>query len=26
MATHNDLGEKGEELAVDFLQKNKYKI
>ncbi|NOR27085.1 MAG: YraN family protein [Lutibacter sp.] len=26
MATHNDLGKKGEELAVDFLQKNKYKI
>ena len=26
MATHNDLGKKGEELAVDFLQKNNYKI
>lgn len=26
MATHNDLGEKGEELAVTFLQKKGYKI
>jgi len=26
MATHNELGKKGEELAVDFLQKNNYKI
>jgi len=26
MATHNDLGKKGEELAVDFLQKNGYQI
>lgn len=26
MATHNELGEKGEELAVEFLQKNNYKI
>lgn len=26
MATHNDLGNKGEEIAVDFLQKNNYKI
>ncbi|WP_298365102.1 YraN family protein [uncultured Lutibacter sp.] len=26
MATHNDLGEKGEQLAVEFLQKNNYKI
>ena len=26
MATHNDLGEKGEELAVEFLQKKGYKI
>ncbi|VAW23069.1 FIG00930062: hypothetical protein [hydrothermal vent metagenome] len=26
MATHNELGKKGEELAVKFLQKNNYKI
>jgi putative endonuclease len=26
MATHNELGEKGEKLAVEFLQKNEYKI
>lgn len=26
MAIHNDLGNKGEEIAVDFLQKNNYKI
>mgnify|MGYP003147449235 CR=1 FL=1 len=26
MAEHNDLGKKGEQLAIDFLQKNKYKI
>ncbi len=26
MAEHNDLGTLGEELAVDFLQKNGYKI
>lgn len=26
MATHNELGIKGEELAVEFLQKNGYKI
>jgi len=26
MATHNELGKKGEELAVDFLQKNNYQI
>ena len=26
MATHNDLGNKGEEIAVDFLIKNNYKI
>ena len=26
MAIHNDLGEKGEQLAVEFLQKNGYKI
>jgi putative endonuclease len=26
MATHNELGTKGEEIAVDFLQKNNYKI
>lgn len=26
MAIHNELGEKGEELAVQFLQKNGYKI
>ena len=26
MADHNDLGKLGEELAVDFLQKNGYKI
>lgn len=26
MAIHNELGEKGEELAVEFLQKNGYKI
>ncbi|WP_299528141.1 YraN family protein [uncultured Lutibacter sp.] len=26
MATHNELGKKGEELAVEFLQKNGYKI
>jgi putative endonuclease len=26
MATHNDLGNKGEEIAIDFLQKNNYKI
>ncbi len=26
MATHNELGEKGEELAVEFLQKNGYQI
>ncbi|MCF6168129.1 YraN family protein [Lutibacter sp.] len=26
MATHNELGKKGEELAVTFLQKNNYKI
>jgi len=26
MAQHNELGKKGEQLAVDFLLKNKYKI
>jgi len=26
MATHNELGEKGEKLAVEFLQKKGYKI
>jgi putative endonuclease len=26
MAIHNELGKKGEELAVEFLQKNNYKI
>ena len=26
MATHNALGKKGEELAIDFLVKNNYKI
>lgn len=26
MATHNDLGKKGEDLAVDFLLKNRYDI
>lgn len=26
MADHNDLGKQGEELAVDFLQKNGYEI
>jgi len=26
MATHNELGKKGEQLAVNFLQKNGYKI
>jgi putative endonuclease len=26
MATHNELGTKGEEIALDFLQKNNYKI
>ncbi len=26
MASHNELGKKGEELAIDFLKKNKYKI
>ncbi len=26
MATHNDLGKKGEELAVEFLLKNGYEI
>ncbi|AMC11426.1 hypothetical protein Lupro_09190 [Lutibacter profundi] len=26
MAKHNELGKKGEELAVQFLQKNNYKI
>lgn len=26
MATHNDLGEKGENLAVEFLQKKGYQI
>lgn len=26
MAEHNDLGKQGEELAVDFLQKNGYEI
>lgn len=26
MAEHNDLGTKGEQLAIDFLIKNKYKI
>ena len=26
MAIHNELGEKGEELAVEFLQKKGYKI
>ena len=26
MATHNELGKKGEELAVDFLQKKGYQI
>lgn len=26
MATHNELGEKGEQLAVDFLQQKGYKI
>lgn len=26
MAIHNELGKKGEELAIEFLQKNGYKI
>jgi len=26
MAKHNELGKKGEQLAVDFLQKNSYEI
>ncbi|MCD8401664.1 YraN family protein [Tenacibaculum finnmarkense] len=26
MAEHNELGEKGEQLAIDYLQKNGYKI
>ena len=26
MATHNELGNKGEEIAIEFLQKNGYKI
>jgi putative endonuclease len=26
MASHNDLGKKGEELAVEFLEKNGYEI
>ena len=26
MAIHNELGEKGEQLAVEFLQKNNFKI
>jgi putative endonuclease len=26
MAEHNELGKKGEQLAIDFLIKNKYKI
>jgi len=26
MAIHNDLGKKGEALAVEFLQKNNYQI
>ena len=26
MAQHNDLGEKGEELAIEYLQKNGYSI
>ncbi|NNE32036.1 MAG: endonuclease, partial [Winogradskyella sp.] len=26
MATHNELGKKGEQLAVDFLLKNNYNI
>jgi len=26
MATHNELGNQGEQLAVDFLQKNNYNI
>ena len=26
MATHNELGEKGEQLAVDYLLENNYKI
>lgn len=26
MAEHNELGKKGEKIAVDFLQKNEYKI
>jgi len=26
MATHNELGKKGEELAVEYLEKNGYKI
>ena len=26
MASHNELGKKGEELAIDFLQKKKYSI
>ena len=26
MAEHNDLGKLGEELAVDFLEKNSYEI
>jgi putative endonuclease len=26
MAAHNDLGKKGEQLAIDFLIKNEYKI
>ncbi|MGK0457421.1 MAG: putative endonuclease [Polaribacter sp.] len=26
MAAHNELGKKGEQLAIDFLIKNKYKI
>lgn len=26
MASHNDLGKLGEEIAIDFLQRNEYKI
>jgi putative endonuclease len=26
MAAHNELGKKGEQLAIDFLIKNEYKI
>ena len=26
MATHNELGKKGETLAVEYLEKNGYKI